>query len=341
MVVLCGLALTSASADALASPVITGVSPERAPVGWGPAGENDLVREITLTGEDLAEATVTTPEYESGGLSEKEFEVKEDTGTSLVVDARIGTQPGVQPLIVHTPAGTAATQVIYEPQSGVYPVIGRCVPTSGGVYKDRKCSKATATKGKYEWAPGIAGGAVSFSGGMLTFGQVSCSAVSGAGTMANPSEVGDVVLTLQGCTLSGLGSCTSTGTAGEVETMPLLVDLGWNVKGGTSKVKVPVLGLFPSAIGGTLAQFVCGGRATTLYGVAIATLKQGSYAGSMPIPFESKKSKPGLLDIEWVGWGIGIQPDLEVEGGGYGGTARFVGTLTMDAPEPFVLNTTL
>lgn len=343
---LCGLALAAGSAAAASPPIITGVAPERAPVGWGPTGENDWVREITITGENLAEATVTSPIFSTGAPAEKEYEVKEDTSGSLVVLAPIGTQPGAQRLVVHTPGGAASTQVIYEPQAGVYPAIGRCTAAAGGKYKDKKCSKvAAAGKGKYEWAPGIAGGTVTFSAGATTLGGLDCSGASGSGTLAGASEVTDVVLTFAGCSIEGLGSCTSTGTAGEVETQPLLADLAWRSKGGPgSKAKLPELGLFPPVIEGDLATFTCAGHVAYVRGAAIGQLKAGSFAGSMPIDFEWKKSEPSLHGIEWVGWSIDTLPGIEFEERAYSpyeGPERLIGTVAMGAPEPFSLNTAL
>src|SRR5690348_5749295 len=93
------LALGASAAQAAEPPVITSVSPDHGQIGVFNSDENPP---ITITGENLQEATVTAPDFwrESG---EQEFEVTEDTGTSLVVKSLFANVPGIRELVVHTP----------------------------------------------------------------------------------------------------------------------------------------------------------------------------------------------------------------------------------------------
>jgi hypothetical protein len=338
-------AMLCSSAFGAEAPVITGVSPEQAAIGYGPLGEGSGFREVAISGENLAEATVGEPI--AAEPYERQYEVKEDTGSSLVAMVRIAGEPGIQELVVRTPGGEAVTHIVYEPKPGPYPAIGSCAPVAPrtGGYHDAKCTKPEAAgKGKYEWTAGIAGETVALSAGAWEFAgskALTCSGASGTGTLKALSEV-VAAMTFEGCALEGVGSCSNTALAGELETEPLLIDFAWQAT-GTSAVKKTAVVVLSRALNGALARFTCGGKQVTLEGTQLAPLKASKSAGSLPVVFAvGGKRQPKLVGVKWVEWGEDTEPSMRVPAEpAASGRAPFVGTLTISAPEPFAVNPAL
>ena len=340
---MCTVAFLTASAQAAEAPVIASISPEHVPLGYDFDVEGEY-HEVTITGENLSEATVTTPDAFSG-LHEDAVEVTSDTPTSLVVQVFLKQAPGTEQLTVHTPGGTAATQLTFDIPSGSYPAIGRCahVGTSGGGYKDKKCVHTVARlTGKYEWLSGLGTSIVTFTSGALSFGSLSCAGASGSGTLSGTSEVTGVVLTLTGCSATEVGSCSNTATEGEIETEPLLVDFAWYASSPTAKKKA-VVGILPPEPEGPDALFDCAGKTSELYRGSITPVKPGSPGNSLSMVFATKKSEAKQYFIQWDGKGRsgGEQAELNIEGHLLPAKSSLSGTLTMTAPEPFLLNLAL
>ena len=341
-------ALAASAARAAEPPVITSVSPEHAQFG---VIENNEYPEITIVGENLQGATVTAPDFwrESG---EQEFHVVEDTGTSLVVKAWFADQPGVRELHVHTPGGNATTSVTFLPYPGGDPVIGRCYRggPEGGEYRDSKClykylKSGIYPGGNYDWSAGLASPAVTFSGGefkFIAYPQVTCTSVTGTGSLLNDREVDDVLLTFHGCEYLG-AACSNTATAGDVETFPLLLSFGWWKKHFPRGRKKPAVGVFPKLVEGTIAQFQCGAHSLAFGGGWEAPVKAAKAKSSLPFAFgttseeETKGEENPLFHMQWYGWGAQVVPLMKLDGEDNGMAGPY-GTLSMNAPEPFQIN---
>lgn len=320
---------------AVPAPEISSTSPSE----LGCCGEK-----VMISGHHLDGATVTTPAWTAKGMTERELALTEDTSESLTVESNQEEieAPGVQYLTVHTDGGTASTHVTFVPGEESYPEFGNCrrLESLVGIFKNSKCSKAEpAHHGKYEFTPGLSSRSVSFSAGTFSFGQViKCASVSGTGTLATASEIDGVALTFAGCTHPEYGSCSNTGTAGQVQSQPLAVWLAWQPSGPK---KAPVFALLPAALNGALAHFECGGHGITLTGAAGAVLKAGRPATSLAVAYTViKRGRPAAKTIKWGEWVTYPAPSMEDENG-----SRFalsaIGTLTMSAIEPFEVNPTL
>jgi len=343
-------ALAASAAQAVEPPVITGVSPDHGELGFEGIDEHPP---ITISGEHLAGATVTAAEFwrESG---EQEFEVVEDSETSLVVRALFADWPGVRQLIVHTPGGSASGSVTYKPnQVGTLPVIGRCVQggPEGGEYVDSKCRYKLAPEegvirpeGKFDWSEHLASTTVDFSGGAFKFRfapQITCTSVDGTGTMLNGREVNNVVLTFHGCEYLG-AACTNTATAGDVETFPLLFSLGWWKKKFPKGKRQPAVGVFPEILEGTIAQFRCGPESIAFGGGWEAALKATKAKTSLPFAFGvTKESEHGeefpMFREQWPPHSAQVVPLMKIDGEDNGMAGPY-GTFSMTAPEPFLVN---
>lgn len=334
-------AVGPSAAQAVEAPVITSVSPDHGQIGVIKGDQNPP---ITITGENLQEATVTAPDFwrESG---EQEFEVVEDTGTSLVFKSLFANVPGIREIDVHTPGGTATTSVTYTPWPVTDPVIGRCnggAPESGE-YMDSKCIYRLGPGfGSYEWSEALASPTVTFTGGAFTFGfypRVKCTSVTGSGSLLNGREVNNVVLTFHGCERELSGSCTNTATAGDVETEPLLLSFGWYKRHWPKGKKKPAVGLFSELIEGTIAQFRCGSDSVGFGGGWEAAVKATKPKTSLPMTFSRfvHGTEEPMIFQQWPFWSAEDVPLIIVNGESTGGEGT-TGSLSMNAPEPFLLN---
>ncbi len=323
-------------------PVISGISPERVDTGGNASVP------ITISGQGLGEATVTVPTWTGAGMVEQQLKVKEDTADSLVVEMGWSNSPGVAQLTVHAPGGTASADFEFVPTPETYPEFGNCakLATAQGAFKNSKCALfSPGDHGKYEFTPGLGSGAVTFSGGSMTFQgprPLTCTGVSGTGTPASSSQIADVLLSFSGCTMGELGSCSNTGTSGEVQTQPLNAYLAWTNK-KQSSMKEPAFALVPQAVVGVLeeflypsaiAHFVCGSHGVTLTGIAVTPVKPAKAKPSLPFVFATKKGKPTAVRTYWAPSAaysaIGELDSVE----GSTGDAPLIGTLAITAGGP-------
>lgn len=218
------------------------------------------------------------------------------------------------------------------------PRFGRCssVPagagkTYSGGFTDKNCKKASPTHvGKYEWSPGLASPNASISGSTITLTQQSsrkvlltCTSTGGTGQFEGATRLTAISIVLHGCT-SGSQSCESSGTAGQVTTLPLQAVPGW-ISEAAHKA---ALALAPMS-GTEAVHFSCGGEAHTISGAVYVAVKIGKVGTSIAFPFKasSKGQKP-------AGFGGGEPSSWTTEGS----AVLLSGTLTIKAEEAFELS---
>ena len=121
--------------------------------------------------------------------------------------------------------------------------------------------------------------------------KVTCAAEAGTGEYAGGKSVGDVVLTLTGCSRSGEACSSSGAQAGEIVTGPLEGTLGVEKLGSSERTDKLGLDLFPSGGTGSLAEFTCGATSIALRGSAIGSITTGKMSATTALKFKASKGK--------------------------------------------------
>ena len=190
-----------------------------------------------------------------------------------------------------------------------YPGIGRCLPLTGGLYKNAVCTKPATSKAteKYEWYAGAVKNHYASKGGKSGIdapsGEIQCTPVLDAGEYIGESEDLDT-LTFTHCAGYGAlqtGGCHSaSAAAGEVKT-ELLRSLYGFVNGPTEGG----VSLEPAS-GNTFAAFERGTVPAVVRGSAIAPLTPVNkmtkkftedFFTSSGFKQRPEKFQPGALDI--------------------------------------------
>ena len=122
--------------------------------------------------------------------------------------------------------GVAATA------SAAAPEFGRCLAQTGGKFSDAGCTKGVASKGKFEWHPGVV--KYHFTSTMSTGSatletvkgtKITCTSEASPGEFRNEKEIAGVVAKFNGCSTSGLKCSSAGGVEGEIVTASLEGDL--------------------------------------------------------------------------------------------------------------------
>lgn len=192
------------------------------------------------------------------------------------------------------------------PEANAPPEFGRCIKTTGGAYKDTRCTEAAgATEKSYEWYAAFGSShpleKVGFTNvlkeattaSLETVGgtTVTCKGESSTGEYTGNKKVGKVVITFSSCNAFGV-SCNSEGAAeGTIVTYPLEGALGVeelaaepvNYKIGES--------LYPVGHTGPFAKFSCVGLSVVITGAIISPVGPNSMKLTIQIKTKAAKGK--------------------------------------------------
>ena len=216
------------------------------------------------------------------------------------------------------------------------PEFGRCVKLAKGVkgrFSTAACTTpATPEKFSFEWEPGP-GPNAKFTTKIkeLTTAtietlrgatRISCSGQSGTGEFTGSHLMGNVVLTLTGCELSG-SKCTSEGAEeGVIRTSVLDGTLGVQKKSETFAKDKIALDLFPAAEGSPVMEFTCGATAVDVSGSVLVPVTPNKMALSATLKFVGKSGKQKPESFE------GMPADVLMVAVGEGAPVQAALTLT-------------
>jgi hypothetical protein len=185
------------------------------------------------------------------------------------------------------------------------PEFGRCVKLAKGVigsYSTAACTApATAEKFSFEWSQGPGSNAkfttkikelttttIETVGGAT---RIVCSGQTGTGEYTGRKAVGNVVLTLTGCELSG-SKCTSEGAEeGVVRTSVLEGSLGVTKKAEPATKTKIAIDFFPVVEAGTVMSFSCGATPVTVTGSVLVPVTANAMKLSATLKFVAKSGK--------------------------------------------------
>jgi hypothetical protein len=177
------------------------------------------------------------------------------------------------------------------------PEYGRCVKVAKGTgtYANASCT-STGKSDSYEWSRGVlaAGFSTKLTSGSVKLetargSKLTCTGEASGGAYTGDKTVGDVVLTLTGCALSG-ESCASAGAApGEIVSNLLEGVLGVERLGASESKDKLGLDLFAAGAAGSVIEFTCGSTPVAVRGSVIVPLKANKMSLSATIKFKASK----------------------------------------------------
>jgi hypothetical protein len=185
------------------------------------------------------------------------------------------------------------------------PEFGRCVKLAKGVigtFSTAVCTTpATDEKFSFEWQQGPGANAkfttnikelttatIETVGGAT---RIVCSGQTGTGEYTGRHTVGNVMLTLTGCELSG-SKCTSEGAEeGVVRTSVLEGSLGVTKKAEIATKTKIALDFFPAVEAGTVMAFSCGATNVTVTGSVLVPVTANKMLLSTTLKFVGKSGK--------------------------------------------------
>ena len=119
--------------------------------------------------------------------------------------------------------------------------------------------------------------------------KLTCTGEASGGAYTGDKTVGDVVLTLTGCALSG-ESCASAGAApGEIVSNLLEGVLGVERLGASESKDKLGLDLFGAGAAGSVMEFSCGSTPVAVRGSVIVPLKANKMSLSATLKFKASK----------------------------------------------------
>jgi hypothetical protein len=161
------------------------------------------------------------------------------------------------------------------------PEYGRCVKVAKGTgtYANASCTSAGKSD-SYAWSRGVlkTGFSTRLTAGSVKLetasgSKLTCTGEASGGTYTGDKTVGNVVLTLTGCALSG-ESCASAGAApGEIVSNSLEGVLGVETVGANESKDKLGLDLSPTGGVGSVMEFSCGSTPVAVRGSVIVPVK--------------------------------------------------------------------
>jgi hypothetical protein len=247
---------------------------------WGNFYANSIGR-ANLQGGEVNPAFITTGVSHPEGIAVAGGHIYWSNSASESIgraNLQGGEVNGTFVAVAGEPYGLAASEEA-SPAANA-PEFGRCVKeaTSTHLYGNASCTvpAATPSHGSYEWHAGP-GPKHHFTGHGLAVAletgagkTVRCGTIKLSGEYLGPKALGNVVISLGKCELSGV-KCTTTGaSAGTIDTTALTGALVWEKK---ALKKVAVL-LVP-APGAAFAEFKCGTLPVKIVGSTLVPMKSG------------------------------------------------------------------
>lgn len=172
------------------------------------------------------------------------------------------------------------------------PEMGRCVPQTGGVYKNSVCTKlGSETKpGSFEWLPGAVKNKFTGVGGAATLEtihavKVTCKTEASAGEFTGPKTVGNISVVFTGCESLGFKCKTPSSAEGEIATNLLSGRLVWE----KFKKKVAI-DLVPQSTE-LFVEFQCGPANAKVTGSVMTNIPADVVKTTFEERFTAKKGK--------------------------------------------------
>jgi hypothetical protein len=233
--------------------------------------------------------------------------------------------------------------------SAAAPEYGRCKKLTAvgkvfhGKYSDSKCTKAVtkeeeATKGKFEWVPGVEKAIQTSKGGKAVLEEsgkfeVGCESEESRGEYSGTKDVKHLIVKFKKCEAPGL-VCTSEGhEKGELETRSLEGRVVWE----NEKAKKAAFELFPEG-GSDFIEFNCGGTLTVaVRGAILVPIKTNTMSATAVLKYVGKKGIQALEDYEEGGAKVRAVLEANFAGKGFVQASQSI-TSTVTNEEKLELN---
>jgi hypothetical protein len=179
------------------------------------------------------------------------------------------------------------------------PEYGRCVKVAKGTgtYASANCTSLGKTD-SYEWSRGAlkSGFTTRLASGSIALqtakgSKLTCTGETSGGGYTGDKTVGDMVLALTGCALSGEGCASAGAAAGEIVSRPLDGVLGVEKLGASESKNKLGLELFPAGGAGSFMEFSCGATSVVLRGSVIAAVRANKMSLSSTLGFKASKGR--------------------------------------------------
>jgi hypothetical protein len=179
------------------------------------------------------------------------------------------------------------------------PEYGRCLKTTGGNFKNAKCTVASVPgEEKYEWFPGVVKNKFTTAlkeGTLITFedsggAKLSCTGATGEGEITGPkTTIGSYVFT--GCETSKIPCNTAGAPLGTLIGNTLEGLLGLEAEGSEPSLNKVANGLFPAESGSLLVQFECSGLKVVAKGSVLNPTSENGMLSTVTVKWTATKAK--------------------------------------------------
>jgi hypothetical protein len=178
------------------------------------------------------------------------------------------------------------------------PEYGRCVKTTGGSFKNSKCTlDAVPGEEKYEWIPGAEKGKFTLaikSGTIATFETVggvklTCDGVTGEGEIiGSKTTIGSYVFT--DCETAKL-KCGTGGVPGTIVGHTVEGLLGVESEGSSPSTNQIANDIFPAEANGTFTEFECAGLKVVARGSVLNATTENTMLQTTTLKWTAAKGK--------------------------------------------------
>ena len=172
------------------------------------------------------------------------------------------------------------------------PEMGRCVPQTGGQFKNNVCTKlgSESKPGSFEWLPGAVKNKFKGVGGAATLEtvhavKVTCKTEASVGEYTGPKTVGNISVVFTGCESLGFKCKTPASAEGEISTNLLSGRLVWE----KFKKKVAI-DLVPQSTE-LFVEFQCGPANAKVTGSVMTNVPADVVKTTFEERFTAKKGK--------------------------------------------------
>lgn len=197
-------------------------------------------------------------------------------------------------------AGYGADQTFATPATTAPgpPEFGRCVKVGKGTgrYASSSCTSLGGA-GRYEWKPGASDAGLTtelISGSVLLETidglKVTCTNETSTGQYTGLKTVGDLVITLTGCELSG-EPCSSGTSTGEIVSNALEGVLGVETLGASPIQDKIGLNLYSAGGLGPVMSFSCGATTVSVRGSVIVPIKANKMLLTQTLKFKASRGR--------------------------------------------------
>ena len=172
------------------------------------------------------------------------------------------------------------------------PEMGRCVPESGGQFRNSVCTKlgSESKPGSFEWLPGAVRNKFTGVGGAATLEtvhgvKVTCKAEASTGEFTGPKTGANISVVFTGCESLGFNCKTPTSAEGEIVTNLLAGELVWE-----KFKKKTAIDLVPQSTE-LFVEFQCGPANAKVKGSVLTNIPADVVRTTFEERFSAKKGK--------------------------------------------------